>query len=154
MKFSIKINLNYWTKILFHKMLNLCNLTCSLLSFLQIVINSWNKILWAFYGNYVGNAGMGRHYTIILQLMYLGQYYLLGHKSIPIFIHQLEQFLYRGLLPHDLCEGQSPIKISVHGREKLINFLPENRHSGNFVSVSLQCNLLRYLIELPNVQME
>ena len=49
---------------------------------------------------------------------------LFCNKSIPIFIHELEQFLYRCLLPHELLQSEPPIKVPVYGGKELVHLIP------------------------------
>ena len=51
-------------------------------------------------------------------------FHLLRHKTIPISVHQLEQFLDWCFFTKELFQTQSTIIVSVHGVEELVHASP------------------------------
>ena len=50
---------------------------------------------------------------------------LLAHTPVPILVHVLEDLLQRSLLAHELAEGKTTIKISIHPIKELGHLRPE-----------------------------
>ena len=50
---------------------------------------------------------------------------LLAHTPVPVLVHVLEDLLQRSLLAHELAEGKTTIKISIHPIKELGHLRPE-----------------------------
>ena len=53
------------------------------------------------------------------------EFYLLGNKSIIVFVHRPEYFIDVGFLSKELLKGQSAIRVFVKNLEKTINLSPK-----------------------------